>query len=297
MIIRFFIPSILITLLLLALVAPFTWLKVKEVDNAKEKATVQNVEPVVSVKPQDKERVAVKQVKIAPKPKVIPPTEKALHSVVLPEFDKIRDVKEKKRQFFAFIKPAVVSENNKLLALRKSIQVIAEKLSLEEPLLVKEHELLAHNANKYKVSEKYSELHQATELLSRIDIVPTELVLVQAANESAWGTSRFARIGLNYFGLWCYRKGCGLVPAGRNTGAKHEVAAFRTLDHAAERYLFNINTHNAYSTFRQIRSQLRAYEQPLSPEILATGLLAYSQRGSAYILELTDMIRHNRAYF
>ena len=42
---------------------------------------------------------------------------------------------------------------------------------------------------------------------------------MQAANESAWGTSRFARIGLNFFGQWCYSKGCGMVPKRRNTGA------------------------------------------------------------------------------
>ncbi len=30
------------------------------------------------------------------------------------------------------------------------------------------------------------------ELLKRVDVIPEALVLMQAANESAWGTSRFA---------------------------------------------------------------------------------------------------------
>ncbi|WP_352256125.1 glucosaminidase domain-containing protein, partial [Pseudoalteromonas sp. 19-MNA-CIBAN-0066] len=46
-----------------------------------------------------------------------------------------------------------------------------------------------------------------TQALRRVDIIPKELALMQAANESAWGTSRFARIGLNFFGQWCYTKG------------------------------------------------------------------------------------------
>ena len=134
-------------------------------------------------------------------------------------------------------------------------------------------------------------------MLVRVDIIPTSLVLVQAANESAWGTSRFARIGLNFFGIWCYRTGCGMVPGGRNTGAKHEVAAFQSVDAAVSGYFNNINKHNAYHVFRTIRAELRAQDQPLDAEILATGLLPYSERGAQYVLDLTDMLRHNQRYF
>ncbi len=137
---------------------------------------------------------------------------------------------------------------------------------------------------------------QVQKLLRRIDIVPTELVLVQAANESAWGTSRFARIGLNFFGLWCYKKGCGMVPNARDEDGKHEVAAFQSIDTAVEKYLYNINSHYAYDVFRTIRAQLRAHQQPLKPEILATGLLPYSERGADYVSDIIDMLRHNARY-
>jgi len=123
------------------------------------------------------------------------------------------------------------------------------------------------------------------------------LVLVQAANESAWGTSRFARIGLNFFGIWCYKKGCGMVPKGRDKGLKHEVAAFDSVEQAVSHYLLNINTNAAYVVFRTIRAQLHQQNQPLSAQILATGLLPYSQRGTDYVLEISDMIRHNQVYF
>lgn len=274
--------------LLLALIAPFTFLK--PVYNKQRSFEV--VEKNIAEKKLSQPELAITTIVKKEKP-----PEQPLHQEVLPDFSKIYDVKEKKRQFFAFIKPAVLLENDKLLTLRAEIALIVEKLSLEQSLTEQEHTLLRDTAKKYKVRSSYSELYQGNKLLERIDIVPMELVLVQAANESAWGTSRFARIGLNFFGIWCYRKGCGLVPDGRDTGAKHEVAAFRSVEHSVERYLYNINTNNAYATFRLIRAQLRAHDQPLAPEILATGLLAYSQRGADYILELTDMIRHNQAYF
>ena len=88
-----------------------------------------------------------------------------------------------------------------------------------------------------------------------------------------------------------------MVPSSRNSGAAHEVAAYSSVKQGVERYLHNINTHRAYSVFRVIRGQLREQNQPLVPEILATGLTAYSERGADYVLELTEMIRHNRPYF
>ena len=130
----------------------------------------------------------------------------------------------------------------------------------------------------------------------RVDVIPLPLVLVQAANESAWGTSRFSRIGLNFFGIWCYQQGCGMVPGSRNTGANHEVAAFQSLEEAVTRYFDNINSHNAYRVFRTIRFELRSQEQALNPEILATGLLPYSERGVDYVIDITKMLRQNQHF-
>ncbi len=241
-------------------------------------------------------QVVVEKVEVIKNP-VIKVIEQPLHTVALPDFAQISDVKQKKRQFFNFLAPAVEQENQKLLDIRSELKHWLEKVSLEESLSEQEQNSLSVLIKSYKVNKEYSLLQQLNELLTRIDIIPAPLVLVQAANESAWGTSRFARIGLNFFGIWCYRKGCGMVPSGRNQGAKHEVAAFKSVDEAVKRYLYNINTNNAYIVFRTIRAQLRAQNQPLQPEVLATGLLPYSQRGADYVLEITEMIRHNRVYF
>jgi Bax protein len=265
---------LLISALVIGLVAPFTFLKPTL---NPPPLVVNKVVPVVVVK----EKVV----------------EQPLHDVNIPNFASIRDVKAKKRQFFQYIYPAIVKENRNLLALRLEVLTMIEVLFLEENLLDEQQALLDRLIKKYKVSEKYSPLQQLNELRLRIDVVPIELALVQAANESAWGTSRFARIGLNFFGMWCYKKGCGMVPSGRDTGAKHEVAAFNSVEHGVQRYLHNINTNHAYGVFRTIRGQLRAQKQPLSPQILATGLMRYSIRGTDYVLEITEMIRHNKIYF
>jgi Bax protein len=271
--INYFIALLFLVLLGAGLIAPFTFLAPQE-----------EVVKVIPVAPKVVKKVAKK-------------VEQPLHDVDLPDFAEIRDVKEKKKQFFAFIRPAVVAENAKILASRAEVERLIAQLTLEEPFTQEEHALVASLIKKYKVSKKFSLLRQLYELQLKIDVIPPALVLVQAANESAWGTSRFARIGLNFFGVWCYREGCGMVPGSRNSGAKHEVAAYDSVRIGVARYLHNINTNAAYKVFRSIRGQLREQNQPLAPEILATGLTRYSERGTDYVLELTEMIRHNRRYF
>ncbi|MCW8833562.1 MAG: glucosaminidase domain-containing protein [Colwellia sp.] len=271
------IKGLLLTVLVVCLVAPFTFMSPKFV-------TVDSPASIAAVKTQKAPTVIKK------------PVEKPLHQVALPDFAAIKDVKVKKQQFFDFIRPSVERENNKLLAKRAKLEAWLEKVSLGLPLSDDELTTLADLVKRYRVNERASVLQQVNDLLVRIDIVPVSLVLVQAANESAWGTSRFARIGLNFFGIWCYRPGCGMVPGGRDSGAKHEVEAFKSVDAAVARYFSNINTHNAYRVFRTIRFELRSQNQPLNAEILATGLLPYSERGADYVIDITKMLRQNQRY-
>jgi Bax protein len=222
--------------------------------------------------------------------------EQPLHDVMLPKFADIRDVKEKKKTFFNFLRPAIVKENSRISVLRAQIESINNKLMHEQVLSDEDKSLIAILAKQYKIKKAPTIQSKVTQLLSKVDIVPTALVLVQAANESAWGTSRFARIGLNFFGIWCFKEGCGMVPNGRDEGLKHEVAAFLSVEKAVKHYLHNINTNHAYHVFRTIRSQLHEQSQPLTAEILVTGLLPYSERGTDYVIEISEMLRHNQRY-
>ena len=261
---------VLLILLTACLVAPFTFLKpnhlVKSIDDNKAKKSI------------------------------VKPVEKPLHNVKLPKFSTISDIPTKKKKFFDFIKPAVIKKNNELRATRVKLKAWLEHVSLGQTLSADELESVKRLVKKYRVNEESELLTQLNILLMRVDVIPTALVLVQAANESAWGTSRFSRIGLNFFGIWCYKQGCGMVPGSRNSGANHEVAAFGSISEAVSRYFNNINTHNAYRVFRTIRHELRSQNQALHPEILATGLLPYSERGADYVIELTNMLRHNQQY-
>lgn len=262
------------TFCVVALLAPFTFLQVKKPEK-------------VIIKKEDKPSgTLVKVIQEIPK-----------HDVILPDFGNIRDVRQKKRAFFDFIRETIITENTFLLALREQVKALDAKVQADETITQEEALLFAKLIKQYHINEKYTRKEKSAALLHRIDIVPIELVMVQAANESAWGTSRFAKIGLNFFGIWCFREGCGMIPNGRKSGGNHEVMAFKTLDASVKRYLYNINTNRAYYVFREIRHQLRTANLPLYPDVLAPGLIHYSERKGDYVVDILQMLKHNKRYF
>ncbi|MDQ6969532.1 MAG: glucosaminidase domain-containing protein [Mariprofundus sp.] len=203
----------------------------------------------------------------------------------------ISHVLQKKQQFFNFMKPIVIAENNKILQQRQHIMRLKNKTRLNTD----EQTLLRHLSAQYHlpISTQASNA-QWQALLNRIDIIPLDLVLAQAANESAWGKSRFARDGNNYFGQWCFRKGCGMVPSHRSKGASHEVRRFANATESVHAYMKNINTSAAYRDLRKKRQRLRQTKATIQADILANELTHYSERGTAYVSSIRSMIRSNR---
>ena len=214
----------------------------------------------------------------------------------VPDFKAFTNTKDKKRAFFNYLLPEVKRQNDRVMQTRVWLLGIRTEVLHGMELHELDQARLEKLSKQYKVDcEKWS-VSDIDKLLVHVDVIPQELVLVQAANESAWGTSRFARKGYNFFGLWCFKKGCGFVPSRRNAGAEHEVAKFDSLSQAVSTYFNNLNRHPAYSRLREIRHELRNNQRPITAEALADGLMSYSERGQAYIDELHRMIRINRAY-
>ncbi|WP_417655764.1 glucosaminidase domain-containing protein [Pseudidiomarina aestuarii] len=221
--------------------------------------------------------------------------EAPVHTEV-PDFTSYTDTRDKKQAFFAFLAPLVQAENSRIEVQRDRLLRLHERWKVDSNAL-KTGELawLKQLASLYRVKTDSVALGtQFDLLLRRVDVVPEALVLVQAANESGWGTSRFARDGLNFFGQWCFSEGCGIVPDSRPEGANHEVQKFATVNASVRSYLRNINTHPAYLDLRVLREQKRLEGADIRALDLTPGLLSYSERGEDYIDELNSMIRVNR---
>ena len=225
-----------------------------------------------------------------------PEIEVPLHDVDLPDFAAIHDISERKHIFFSMLKPYVVAENKAILAKRELLDHALTELELGFQLPAHQIAQLADIFKDYKVAGTINEENLLI-ALNRVDSLPVGMVLTQAANESGWGTSRFARIGLNFFGLWCFKEGCGLVPNKRNHGSHHEVAAFTSLEAGVAAYFKNINTHAAYQALRDLRQSNRDEPSHILAAQLLNGLGSYSERGQDYIDELNQMLITNQRYF
>ncbi|AWL11172.1 Protein bax [Saliniradius amylolyticus] len=207
-----------------------------------------------------------------------------------PDFTQYEAGEERKQVFFNYFLPLVREHNATIRERRSQIQQWADS----QELSWWDERTLNEWLEMYRVEDFDPEQPDDWQrLLRKVDIVPPSLALAQAANESAWGTSRFARKANNYYGQWCFSDGCGLVPQSRDAGANHEVAAFDSPQQSVQRYMLNLNRHHAYQELRQIRAQLRAKDKPITGLVLAEGLQSYSERGQEYIDELRSMIRYN----
>lgn len=208
-----------------------------------------------------------------------------------PDFAKYEAGADRKTAFFSHFLPLIQEQNEQLLALRQEVLELREE---KEQLSFFERQKALALAEQYDVADFSLEDSESWNLLvRRVDIVPPSLALAQAAKESAWGTSRFAQEGSNFYGHWCFEEGCGIVPAARNEGAVHEVAGFDSARESVEKYMHNLNHHPAYTELRSIRANLREQQQPITGLKVAKGLDSYSERGEVYIEELSSLIRFN----
>jgi Bax protein len=212
----------------------------------------------------------------------------------IPDFASINDVQVKKQSFFNFIEPFVDQVNIEIIQQRQRVLAIQAKMQDGEELSASDLRYLSTLAELYELdTDDLTDAEFLTVLLRRVDKIPASLALAQAANESAWGTSRFAQLGNNYFGQWCYSDGCGLVPNRRREGATHEVRSFDSVKDSVQAYIHNLNTFPSYQMLRRIRQQLRVQNKPVDGASLTDGLESYSSRGHDYIDELQNMIYSN----
>lgn len=211
----------------------------------------------------------------------------------LPDLAAIEDTDVRKQAFYDYLQPIVHYHNARIREDRQRLAALAERAGAGEEPGWWEYRWIDNLSEEYQVDP--GELPEVLGTLQRrVDTIPAELALAQAAVESGWGRSRFAVQANNLFGQRCYEEGCGLAPAGRKA-ARFEVREFSSIPDSIRSYMNNLNTHERYRGFRELRARLREQGQPLRGEVLVEGLLDYSERGDEYVNQLLGMMRSNRS--
>ena len=193
------------------------------------------------------------------------------------------NTKKKRELFIKIILPLVLHENNKITEDRKKLfKILAKNFNTPG-----ERVWLKRRFKEYKIDDG-----DLSKLKMRMDIIPVSIALAQAANESGWGTSRFALEGNALFGQWTWSKK-GISPKNKDPNKSHKVLQFQILKASVRAYKNNLNTHNAYREFREVRAQIREEGKPVIGSDLTKYLKAYAAIGDKYVAILNDIIEKN----
>ena len=193
------------------------------------------------------------------------------------------DTKKKRELFIKIVLPLILDENKKITEDREKLfKILGKNFNT-----VGERVWLNRRFKEYKIED-----HDLAKLKMRMDIIPVSIALAQAANESGWGTSRFALEGNALFGQWTWSKK-GILPKEQDPDQTHKIMQFQILKASVRAYKNNLNTHNAYKEFREVRARLRQDEKQITGLDLTKYLKNYAAIGEKYVAILEDIIKNN----
>ncbi len=209
---------------------------------------------------------------------------KPIYLTKLPkDLKSLGNTKTKRELFIKIILPLILDENNKITQDRKKLfKILGKNFNT-----VGERVWLKRRFKEYKIDDK-----DLSKLKMRMDIIPVSIAIAQAANESGWGTSRFALEGNALFGQWTWSKK-GISPKNKEKNQKHKVLQFQILKASVKAYKNNLNTHNAYREFREERAKFRENGEEIIGLHLTQYLKKYASIGEQYVRILDDIIEKN----
>ena len=193
------------------------------------------------------------------------------------------DTKTKRELFIKIVLPLILDENNKIAEDRKKLfKILGKNFNTAG-----ERVWLKRRFKEYKIEDK-----DFSKLKMRMDIIPVSIALAQAANESGWGTSRFALEGNALFGQWTWSKK-GISPKNKDPDQSHKILQFQILKASVRAYKNNLNTHNAYKEFREVRAQLRQEGKQIIGLDLTKYIKNYAAIGEKYVTIIEGIIEQN----
>ena len=193
------------------------------------------------------------------------------------------DTKKKRELFISIVLPLILNENEKIQEDRKKLfKILGKNFNT-----IGERVWLKRRFKEYRVEDQ-----DLAKLKVRMDIIPVSIALAQAANESGWGTSRFALEGNALFGQWTWSKK-GILPKEQDPDQTHKIMQFQILKASVRAYKNNLNTHNAYKEFREVRAKLRQSGTQITGIALTKYLKNYASIGEKYVKILEDIIENN----
>ena len=210
---------------------------------------------------------------------------RATTGIKKPDFANMQDVKEKKSSFIKYMLASIRSANKEICAEKNEVKKLTTALQKNKELNSSQQTKLEKYIKYYKIKNTQTSQEQLKLLDIKIGTAPTSFILAQAILESGWGSSRFAKNYNNYFGLHCFKDGCGVKASGANV----YLETFTDATQSVLGYYNRLNTGTKFKGFRKARHD----KLPVT-ELLNT-LEAYSElEGNEYKVRLEGVIKHNK---
>lgn len=199
---------------------------------------------------------------------------------------KILDVNlsAKKLAFMKEIMPMAVNATEKVEMERDFLAKLMAKKEFSE----EEKSKLAALHLKYKTDDIKDSKSALEELKMRINVIPLDLILTQAALESGWGATPVATKCNNLFGI---HNSNGLSTC---NSPSRKIAQFESVQTSIEYHILNLNRGDSYKAFREHRQKILDKKETLTGVALAPHLINYSTRKTAYTNELVKVDNSNK---
>lgn len=200
------------------------------------------------------------------------------------------DSSKRTQAFIEFLAPQVKAVNKEISVNRKRVESLYADVKKNKKLSTSDEQWLRGLALTHQVKDfDVSKTKSFDALLLKVDEIPVPLALAQAACESGWGTSNFARVANNYFGHMCNTRGCGIKLSPSQREGANEIKRFPSAFESVLAYVTNLNSHPAYNKIREIRAKLRKDQKHVDAHALADGLHKYAT-AKDYVNKIKQMI-------
>lgn len=190
------------------------------------------------------------------------------------DFSKIKG-KGKKQIFIETLLPMIEKIKESIKEDKEYIETLSEKKELNEEEKIHLDEMF----KKYNVKT-----NKINDLLHKMIIPPTSLILAQASLESGWGTSKVAKEGNNLFGMRSTLKDPSRAV---KINSKNFYKKYSDIEASVEDYIVTISRHKSYSKLRE------AINSGKSSIYLVNHLGDYSEVQDIYAKRLAQIITKN----
>ena len=181
-------------------------------------------------------------------------------------------VADKKAHFHKMILPAIDEIFHERMLIYKKIKFLEKNNAIPEIQLL----ITKYNTANLEKLKQYIYPH------------PKSIAVAQAAMESGWGTSRFAKKANNYFGIWSFSDKDDRISANKKRGSTTIwLKKYPSISDSVRDYYNFIGNGKAFEEFNR---QKLLTKNPLE---LVKYLDQYSEKGAEYGNELTNIINFN----